>query len=60
VALPNDVTMLVGMAWLTGGTEVTPDAEHDEFAWWPAEVSRWPVQADDPLRRIGGLLANGA
>jgi hypothetical protein len=36
---------------------VTPDAEHDEFAWWPANVEDWPPEADDPLRRVGALLA---
>ena len=34
------------------GREVTPDAEHDEFAWWPADVEQWPAEADEPLRRM--------
>jgi 8-oxo-dGTP diphosphatase len=57
VALPNQVVLLIGMAWLADGASVTPDAEHDEFAWWPAEVEQWPPQADAPLRRMGELLA---
>ncbi|MGH2877827.1 MAG: NUDIX hydrolase [Solirubrobacteraceae bacterium] len=57
VKLPTGIVMLVGMAWLAEGAAVTPDAEHDDFAWWPPEVSRWPEQADDPLRRLGELLS---
>jgi len=55
--LPSDVVLLVGQAWLAAGVAVTPDHEHDEFAWWPAEMSHWPVEADEPLRRIGALAA---
>jgi 8-oxo-dGTP diphosphatase len=57
VALPSEVVLLVGQAWLPEGADVTPDHEHDEFAWWPAEVERWPIQADEPLRRMASLLA---
>jgi ADP-ribose pyrophosphatase YjhB (NUDIX family) len=56
VVLPNQVVLLIGMAWLAAGASVTPDAEHDEYAWWPAEVERWPREADAPLRRMGELL----
>jgi 8-oxo-dGTP diphosphatase len=55
--LPSDVVMLVGLAWLPDGAAVTPDDEHDEFAWWPADVDRWPPEADEPLRRVASLLA---
>jgi len=34
-----------------------PDDEHEEFAWWPADVSSWPEEADERLRRMGALLA---
>ena len=37
VKLPSGLVSLVGMAWLADGAEVTPDSEHDEFAWWPAD-----------------------
>ncbi|MGI8904760.1 MAG: NUDIX hydrolase [Solirubrobacteraceae bacterium] len=57
VALPSEVILLVGQAWLPDGASVTPDAEHDEFAWWPPDVRRWPEQADEPLRRMAMLLA---
>src|SRR5947209_1619818 len=36
VQLPSEMVLLVGQAWLQQGAEVTPDAEHDEYAWWPA------------------------
>lgn len=57
VKLPSGLVSLVGMAWLPDGTQVTPDAEHDDYAWWPADLTRWPEQADDPLRRVAELLA---
>jgi 8-oxo-dGTP diphosphatase len=55
--LPSDVVLFVGLAWLPEGAVVTPDDEHDDFAWWPADVDRWPPEADDPLRRVAALLA---
>ncbi len=57
VLLPSEVVLLVGQAWLPDGAAVTPDDEHDEFAWWPADVDQWPVEADEPLRRMGTLLS---
>jgi hypothetical protein len=54
--LPSDIVLFVGLAWLPDGAVVTPDAEHDEFAWWPANVEDWPPEADDPLRRVAALL----
>jgi 8-oxo-dGTP diphosphatase len=57
VRLPHDLVMFVGSAWLAPGTEVTPDHEHDEYAWWPADVSEWPAEASDELREIPRLLA---
>jgi 8-oxo-dGTP diphosphatase len=60
VRLPSDVVMLVGLAWLPEGAEdVTPDPEHDAFAWWPASVDRWPPEADAPLRLLAGMLSAG-
>jgi len=56
VMAPSGLVSLVGLAWLDAGTEVTPDAEHDEFAWWPADLSGWPEQADEPLRRVAQLV----
>lgn len=57
VKLPSGMVSVVGMAWLAQGASVTPDAEHDEYAWWPADPAQWPEQADEPLRRVAELLA---
>jgi 8-oxo-dGTP pyrophosphatase MutT (NUDIX family) len=57
VLLPSELVLLVGQAWLPAGATVAPDHEHDEFAWWPADVEHWPQEADEPLRRMGALLA---
>lgn len=57
VCLPSKVVLFVGMAWLREGASVIPDHEHDEYAWWPAEVGQWPSEADEPLRYMGSLLA---
>ena len=57
VQLPSDVVLLVGLAWLADGVAVNPDHEHDAYAWWPAEVERWPPEADEPLRRMALLLS---
>jgi 8-oxo-dGTP diphosphatase len=56
--LPSELVLLVGQAWLAEGVSVLPDHEHDEFAWWPADPEQWPDEADEPLRRIGALLAD--
>lgn len=57
IRIDNGMVMFVGQAWLPSGATVNPDHEHDEFAWWPAEIERWPSEADRPLRSIGALLA---
>jgi 8-oxo-dGTP diphosphatase len=57
VRLPHELVMFVGQAWLADGAEVTPDAEHDAHAWWPADPDAWPSEADEPLRRMAKLLA---
>jgi ADP-ribose pyrophosphatase YjhB (NUDIX family) len=54
--LPSNVILLIGQAWLADGAVVTPDEEHDEFAWWPADTDRWPDEADEPLRRLARLV----
>ena len=60
VRIPSGLVLLVGLARLPAGAQVVPDDEHDDFAWWPAEVSEWPPEADEPLRRMASLLAAGA
>ncbi len=59
IRLANGMVMLVGQAWLGQGATVTPDPEHDSFAWWPARIEQWPGEADAPLRSLGALLEDG-
>ncbi len=56
VRLPSGLVLLVGMARLAAGVDVTIDPEHDACAWWPADIGDWPAEADRPLRRMAGLL----
>jgi 8-oxo-dGTP pyrophosphatase MutT (NUDIX family) len=57
--LPQKLIMFVGQAWLAEGDEeaVTPDAEHDRYAWWPREVSEWPAEAGEVLPRMARWLS---
>jgi hypothetical protein len=48
--------MFVGQAWLDDDQQVTPDAEHDAYAWWPADVDRWPSEAHAELREMARWL----
>ena len=56
VRRPSGLVLLVGLARLAEGAEVQIDPEHDDCAWWPADVAHWPGEADEPLRRMAGLL----
>jgi 8-oxo-dGTP diphosphatase len=56
--LPHRLILFVGMAWLADGTDVEPDSEHDDFAWWPSDPRRWPAEADGAVREIGAMLAS--
>ena len=55
--LPSQMVLLVGHAWLADGATVTPDHEHDEFAWWSPDPAGWPDEADEALRRMAELVA---
>ncbi|HTA33707.1 MAG TPA: NUDIX hydrolase [Solirubrobacteraceae bacterium] len=57
--LPHRLVMFVGQAWLAEGVDatVTPDAEHDEYAWWPREIADWPPEAGDTLPRMAQWLS---
>jgi ADP-ribose pyrophosphatase YjhB (NUDIX family) len=57
VRLPHRLVMFIGQAWLPAGAEVTPDHEHDRFAWWPADIDAWPDEADETLRRMARTFA---
>jgi 8-oxo-dGTP diphosphatase len=58
VALPGGMNMLVGLATVPDACEPVPDAEHDEWAWWPTEIERWPAEADERLKRMAALLGS--
>lgn len=60
VLLPHALVMFIGQAWLPEGAQVEMDPEHDDFAWWPADVAAWPDEADEPLRRMAALLGESA
>jgi 8-oxo-dGTP diphosphatase len=59
ISLPQKMVMFVGQAWIAPGDEqsVTPDHEHDEYAWWPADIGAWPPEAGDALPRMARWLA---
>jgi 8-oxo-dGTP pyrophosphatase MutT (NUDIX family) len=57
VRLPHRLVMFIGQAWLPAGAEVTPDHEHDAYAWWPADIDAWPDEADETLRRTARMFA---
>jgi 8-oxo-dGTP diphosphatase len=58
ISLPQKLVMFVGQAWIADGDEhtVTPDHEHDEYAWWPADIDDWPPEAGDALPRMARWL----
>ena len=57
LGLPNGVVMVVGLATVPDQAEPVPDDEHDEWAWWPAEVDAWPAEADERLKLMALLLS---
>ncbi len=59
ILLPHHLVMFVGQAWLPPGADamVTPDHEHDEYAWWPADIAEWPTEAGETLARMARWLS---
>ncbi len=59
LCLPHRMVMFVGQAWLAEGVDetVTPDDEHDEFAWWPRDIADWPAEAGEVLPRMAQWLS---
>jgi 8-oxo-dGTP diphosphatase len=57
VRLPHRLVMFVGSAWVPDDAPLVRDAEHDDHAWWPADIGDWPAEADEPLRRMAAMLA---
>ena len=58
IELPSGLAMLLGTATVSEGAAPVPDAEHDDFAWWPPDPRAWPAEADERLRRMGGFLGS--
>jgi 8-oxo-dGTP pyrophosphatase MutT (NUDIX family) len=53
----SGLAALIGLATVPAGAVAIPDAEHDELAWWPADVDSWPPEADHRLRLLASMLA---
>jgi 8-oxo-dGTP pyrophosphatase MutT (NUDIX family) len=60
VLMPAGLAALIGLATVPDDAVPIPDDEHDEFAWWPADVDAWPEEADVRLRRLATLLASAS
>jgi 8-oxo-dGTP pyrophosphatase MutT (NUDIX family) len=56
VMLPERMVLFIGQAWLPENAEIVPDHEHDEWAWWPADVDLWPSDADMRLQAFARLV----
>ncbi|HZO36490.1 MAG TPA: NUDIX domain-containing protein [Solirubrobacteraceae bacterium] len=56
VMLPQRMALFIGQAWLAEGAEVVADHEHDEWAWWPADVDSWPREADERWQAFARLV----
>jgi hypothetical protein len=56
--MPSGLAALIGLATLPPGAVAVPDAEHDELAWWPADVDDWPAEADERLRLLARWLSS--
>jgi ADP-ribose pyrophosphatase YjhB (NUDIX family) len=56
VMLPQRMALFIGQAWLAEDAEVVPDHEHDTWTWWPADVDRWPPEADERWQAFARLV----
>jgi 8-oxo-dGTP pyrophosphatase MutT (NUDIX family) len=52
----SGLAALIGVATVPAGSTPVPDAEHDEFAWWPADPEAWPSEADQRLKLLAQWL----
>jgi ADP-ribose pyrophosphatase YjhB (NUDIX family) len=59
ICLPQKLVMFVGQAWIAADAEdaVTPDHEHDEYAWWPREIDDWPPESGEALQLMARWLS---
>ena len=58
IALGNGMNMLVGLATVDDRCDPVPDAEHDDWTWWPADIDAWPPEADERLKLMAALLGS--
>lgn len=56
VRLPTGLVMVAGVAAVGAGAIPVPDAEHDEWAWWPPDPEQWPEAADRRLKAMAQFL----
>jgi ADP-ribose pyrophosphatase YjhB (NUDIX family) len=54
---PSGLAALIAVATVPDDAEAIPDAEHDAWAWWPADVDAWPPEADERLCSLARVLA---
>jgi 8-oxo-dGTP pyrophosphatase MutT (NUDIX family) len=54
--MPSGLAALIGVATVPAGSSAVPDAEHEEFAWWPADPEAWPSEADQRLKLLAHWL----
>jgi ADP-ribose pyrophosphatase YjhB (NUDIX family) len=54
--MPSGLAALIGVATVPNDAEAIPDAEHDEMAWWPADVDDWPPEAHERLCALARAL----
>jgi 8-oxo-dGTP diphosphatase len=58
LGLPDGMNMLVGLATVSDLCAPVPDPEHDDWAWWPADIAAWPAEADERLKLMAALLGS--
>jgi ADP-ribose pyrophosphatase YjhB (NUDIX family) len=56
VCTANRLVLLVGSAWVSGGAEITRDAEHDAHEWWAPDPDDWPAGAAPALAMMARML----
>jgi 8-oxo-dGTP diphosphatase len=57
IELPAGLVMFVGLAYLDNNAEIVRDAEHDDYAWWPPDISQWPEHAEPSLKKLARILS---
>lgn len=58
VRLRENMVWLVGSATVEPTATPEPDDEHTAWAWWPADVTAWPQEADEWAQAMAAFAAN--